>query len=221
MRLGGEGSSYLSVIGVVKDSKYLTLGELPQPYYFLPFLQHYEPRMTLHMRAAGDPKGLISAIRHETQLLNASLPIFDIKTLSEHLSTSLFVARVAASLTGFFGLLAVTLASIGLYGVISYFVTQRTKDIGILAALGASPSDILKLVLGQGMRLTLVGVAIGLVAALALTRLLKSLLFGVSATDPITFAIASFLLIAVALLACYLPARRATKVDPMVALRHE
>jgi len=219
LRLGGEGSSYLSVIGVVKDSKYLTLGELPQPYYFLPFLQHYEPRMTLHMRAAGDPKGLISAIRHETQLLNASLPIFDIKTLSEHLSTSLFVARVAASLTGFFGLLAVTLASIGLYGVISYFVTQRTKDIGILAALGASPSDILKLVLGQGMTLALVGLGIGLSISFAVTRLLKTFLYGVASTDLVTFSLVSALLAGIAFLACYIPAGRAMRIDPSIALR--
>jgi putative ABC transport system permease protein len=175
--------------------------------------------MTLHMRAAGDPKGLISAIRHETQLLNASLPIFDIKTLSEHLSVSLFVARVAASLTGFFGLLAVTLASIGLYGVISYFVTQRTKDIGILAALGASPSDILKLVLGQGMTLVLIGLGIGLAISFAVTRLLKTFLYGVASTDLVTFSLVSALLAGIAFLACYIPAGRAMRIDPSIALR--
>jgi predicted permease len=219
LRQGGEGASYLSVVGVVKDSKYLTLGESPQPYYFLPFLQHYEPRMTLHVRAAGDPKGLIGAVRNGAQLLNASLPIFDIKTLSEHLSVSLFVARVAASLTGFFGLLAVTLASIGLYGVISYFVTQRTKDIGILAALGASPSDILKMVLGQGMTLALIGLGIGLAISFAVTRLLKTFLYGVASTDLMTFSLVSALLAGVAFLACYIPANRAMRINPSIALR--
>jgi macrolide transport system ATP-binding/permease protein len=219
LRLGGGGASYLNVVGVVKDSKYLTLGELPQSYYFLPFLQHYEPRMTLHLRAAGDPKNLIGAIRHEAQLLNASLPVFDIKTLSQHLSVSLFVARVAASLTGFFGLLAVTLASIGLYGVISYFVTQRTKDIGILAALGARPNDILKLVIGQGMTLVLIGLGLGLAISFAVTRLLKSFLYGVTSTDFVTFSLASILLVGIAFLACYLPAGRAMKIDPSITLR--
>jgi macrolide transport system ATP-binding/permease protein len=219
LRLGGKETSYLSVIGVVRDSKYLTLGELPQPYYFLPFLQHYEPRMTLHLRAARDPKSLIRAVRREAQLLNASLPVFDIKTLNEHLGVSLFVARVAASLTSFFGLLAVTLASIGLYGMISYFVTLRTKDIGILAALGARPSDILKLVLEQGMTLVLIGLGIGLTISLAVMSLLKSFLYGITPTDFVTFSIATVLLVGIAFLACYIPAGRAMKIDPSIALR--
>ena len=219
LSLGTGGTSYLSVIGVVKDSKYLTLGEPPQPYYFLPFLQHYEPQMTLHMRAAGDLKSLIGAVRHEAQLLNANLPIFDIKTLSEHLSVALFVARVAASLTGFFGLLAATLASIGLYGVIAYFVTQRTKDIGILAALGARPSDILKLVLGQGMKLVLIGLGIGLASSFAVMRLLKSFLYGVTATDFVIFFLVTLLFAVVAFLACYIPAGRAMRINPSIALR--
>jgi putative ABC transport system permease protein len=171
------------------------------------------------MRAAGDPKGLISAIRHETQLLNASVPIFDIKTLSEHLDVSLLVARVAASLTGFFGSLAATLASIGLYGVISYFVTQRAKDIGILAALGASPGDILKLTLGRGMTLASIGLGIGLAISFAATRLLKTFLYGVASTDFVTFLLVSALLAGVAFLACYIPASRAMKIDPSVARR--
>jgi predicted permease len=219
LRLGEMGASHLSVIGVARDFKYLTLGELPQPYYFLPFLQHYEPRMTLHLRVAGNPKSLIGAVRREAQLLNANLPVFDLKTLEEHLSVSLFVARVAASLTSFFGLLAAMLASIGLYGVISYFVTLRTKEFGILAALGARPSDILKLVLGQGMKLVLIGLGIGLAVSLAVMRLLNSFLYGITATDLVTFSLATVLLAVVAFLACYIPAGRAMKIDPFIALR--
>jgi putative ABC transport system permease protein len=151
------------------------------------------------------------------QKLDATLPVFDVKTMTEHMSLSLFPARVAATLLGCFGLLALLLAAIGVYGVMSYSVAQRTREIGIRIALGAQPRDVLQLVVRQGMLLA----AIGLFVSLALTRLMSSLLYGVSATDVVTFLSISLLLAAVVLLACYLPARRATKVDPIVTLRYE
>jgi putative ABC transport system permease protein len=159
-------------------------------------------------------------VRREVQQLDPHLPVAA-STLVEKLSLPLLPARIVASILGGFGLLALALAAIGIYGVMSYSITQRTHEIGVRIALGAQKADVLKLVIGQGMALTLIGIAIGLAAALALTRLMKSMLFGVSATDPLTFAGIACVLTFVTLLACYLPARRATQVDPLVALRHE
>jgi putative ABC transport system permease protein len=150
------------------------------------------------------------------------MPVYDLKTMNAHLSgISLLFVRVGAALVGVFGLLGLLLAVVGLYGVISHSVSQRTHEIGIRIALGAQAGDVLRMVLKQGMILTLIGVAAGLATAFAVTRLMSSLLYGVSATDPLTFILISLLLASVALLACYLPARRATKVDPMIALRTE
>ena len=210
----------LVIVGVVQDGKYGGLNEDPKPFVGRPLWQSNVGSTSVIARGFGNEQELKAAVIREIQQLDPHLPM-SASTLVEKMALPMLPARIAASLLGGFGLLALALAAIGIYGVISYAVSSRTREIGIRMALGAQTTAVLNLVLGQGMRLTLVGVAIGLVAALALTRLLKSLLFGVSATDPITFAIASFLLIAVALLACYLPARRATKVDPMVALRHE
>jgi putative ABC transport system permease protein len=171
-------------------------------------------------RTAGDLSALMAAVRREVQQLDPHLPIAT-STLVEKLSLPLLPARMVASILGGFGLLALALAAIGIYGVMSYAVAQRTHEIGVRMALGAQKADVLKLVIGQGLTLTLIGVAIGLASALALTRLMKSLLFGVSATDPLTFAGIACVLTVVTFLACYLPARRAAQVDPLVALRHE
>ncbi len=160
------------------------------------------------------------AVRREIQPLDPNLPVAN-NTLVEKLSLPLLPARMVASILGGFGLLALALAAIGIYGVMSFAVAQRTHEIGIRMALGAQKSDVLKLVIGQDMTLMFIGVALGLAAASALTRLMKSVLFGVSATDPLTFVGIACVLTLVTLLACYLPARRAMQVDPLVALRHD
>jgi len=160
-------------------------------------------------------------VRKEIQALNKNVPVFSVETMTEHIANQIAVDRMIAVLLSIFGGGALLLAAIGIYGVISYSVAQRTHEIGIRIALGAEQRDILKLIVGQGMVLVFVGAGIGLLLAFALTRALQSLLFGVSATDPLTFSLVLLVLIGVALLACYLPARRATKVDPLVALRYE
>src|SRR5262249_15382820 len=163
----------------------------------------------LHVRTAGEPKNLIAAIQHEARALDKDLPLYNVRTFTELTAEAMSQERIIATLSSFFGLLALLLASIGLYGVMAYAVARRTREIGIRLALGAHAADVLKLVVRQGMTLVLIGVAIGLAAAFALTRMTSNLLFGVSATDPATFIIISLLLVAVALLAWWLPARRA------------
>ena len=155
------------------------------------------------------------------QSLDPNLPLFEVKTLNVHMKLALFPSKVAASVLGVFGLVALMLAAIGVYGITSYAVAQRTHEIGIRLALGAQLSDVLKLVIRQGFILTIIGAAIGLLGAFVATRAITSVLYGVSATDPLTFVFVSGLLIVVALIASYVPARRATKVEPLVALRNE
>jgi putative ABC transport system permease protein len=219
-RRGGAAVS-CEIIGVVKDSKYLSLGEDPTPFIFFPYQQSYSPTMTVMVRAQGDPKNLAAAVRQQVQALDPNLPLFNVVTLSENINISLFPARFGAWLLGGFGLLALVLATVGIYGVMSYTVSKRTHEIGIRMALGAQASNVLRLVVGQGLLLALIGVGVGLAGAFALTRVVKSFLYGLGATDLVTFAAISLLLFLVALAACFIPARRATKVDPLVALRYE
>jgi putative ABC transport system permease protein len=206
---------------VARDGKYWTLAEAPQMFVYVPLTQSYDSAVTLVVRAQGDPRALVPAIREKVRRLDPTLPAFDVKTLEEPMGVSLFPARVAAALLGAFGLVALLLAAMGVYGVVSYAAAQRTREIGIRVALGAQGRDVLRLVAGRGMLLVGVGVAAGLACALALTRFMEGLLYGVSATDPLTFALVVLLLGGVALLACLVPARRAAKVDPVVALRYE
>jgi putative ABC transport system permease protein len=160
-------------------------------------------------------------VRDKVWEVDREQPVYNIRTMEQLLSASVAQRRLGVLVLGVFAGLALVLAVVGLYGVVSYSVARRTREIGIRMALGARGADVLKMVLGQGMALTLVGTAVGVAGALALTRLMASLLYGVSAADPATYVLAGGLLAAVSLLACYVPARRATKVDPMVALRHE
>jgi putative ABC transport system permease protein len=171
--------------------------------------------------AAGDPAALVASVRNEMRALNKDIPVFSVQTMEERIGGQLAADRMIAVLLSIFGGGALLLAAIGIYGVMGYAVVRRTREIGIRVALGAERRDILRLILGQGVLLIAIGAGAGLVLALAATRVLQSLLFGVSATDPVTFAFVLFVLVGVALLACYLPARRATKVDPLVALRYE
>ncbi len=211
----------VEVIGVAKDSKYRTLSEEETPHIYLPFLQDYEAGMTLLVRTTGDTRQMMRAVRAELQTLDKDPQAFFARTMHEHTSVVLAPGQIAATLFAVFGLIALVLAMIGVYAVMAYSVTERTREIGIRIALGAQPSHVFKLVVGNGMILSAIGTAIGLAGAFALTRFLTGLLVGVSAIDPITFAAIPVLFTLVALLACYLPARRAMRVDPLAALKHE
>jgi predicted permease len=211
------------IIGVVRDSRYRSLREPGSRLIYLPTAQALDilGSLTLVVRASGKPLEMAGALRSEIRAAGSDLLLTNIATLDEQAEQSLVQERLLATLALLFGLLALLLASIGLYGVISYDAARRTREIGIRMALGAQARDVLKLIVGQGLGLALAGVTLGLAAAAATTRWLTSLLYGVGATDPLTFAAVTAILICVALLACWIPARRATKVDPMIALRCE
>ena len=221
LRLGGEQNPWLEVIGVARDGKYITLGEPPTDYFFLPYLQNHDGQRTLLVRTTGDPESVVAGIRREVKALDEQLPVYGVRTAPEFLDRILSGPKSIAATVSGFGLLALLLAAIGLYGVMSYAVAQRTREIGVRVALGAEPRDLKRMILRQGLRLSLGGIALGLVGAFGLARLLQSLLYDVSATDPLTFGVIAISLMVVALVASWIPARRATKVDPMVALRVE
>ena len=177
--------------------------------------------MAMVMRTNVDPRGLAGSLRKEVQNIDRSVPVSSVKTMTEHLTYALWAPNMAASFSLAFGVLAILLSAVGLYSVMAYVVSQRTREVGIRMALGANRADVLKMITVQGMRLAVIGVVIGLLLSLGLARALSSLLIGVSGYDVTTFVIVSALLVLVALIACYLPARRATKIDPLVALRYE
>ena len=215
------GDTWATVVGVAGDIKHRQLNERPRVFMYLALQQFYSQRVTLQVRAQGSSVEMAQAVRGEIQKLNPSLPVFNVTTLESFASGATFQHRLAGNLLGVFGLLALVLASVGIYGVLAYAVGQRTHEIGIRMAMGAQRRHILKLVFRQGAWMLGIGTAIGLAGAFALARVMSGLLFEVSAHDPLTFIATPLVLAAVALLACYLPARRATRVDPMVALRYE
>jgi predicted permease len=215
------GDRQIEIIGIARDAKSQDLFQSPPRLAYFPMSQKYDGGMTLHVRTATKPLELLPAIQQEIRALDPSLPIYNVKTLEQYRRDALFEKRMQATLISGFGLLALALASLGLYGVLAFTVAGRTREIGIRMALGANRSAVVRMVIGQGLRLMAIGVALGIAGALAFARTLQSLLFGVSATDPLTFVIVPLVLVMVALLACWIPARRATKIDPMIALRYE
>jgi predicted permease len=212
---------FTEVIGVVKNAKYNSLTENSTPFIFAPLLQNYSGNVNLHIRTQGDPSTLTPAVREVVKGLSPNVTVLGVQTLGERINQSLNGRRSQAQLFAIIGALALLLSSIGVYGVMAYSVSQRTREIGIRMALGAPKSNVLALVVKQGMTLVGSGVVLGVVAAFALTRLMASLLFGVAAADPMTFVTTALVLVAVAVIATYLPARRATKVDPLIALRYD
>jgi macrolide transport system ATP-binding/permease protein len=210
---------WLEIVGIAKDVKNRSLSEAPQPFLYLPLLQDYRSNMILVARTAIAPEKMFQSVRAEVAALDPEIPMFDAQTMEEHVGISLFLQRMAATLLSIFGLLALTLAAVGLYGVMAYTVAQRTREVAIRVSVGAKQGDILKLILGQGLTLSAIGMTGGLVTALAVTRLSAHLLYGVSAADPLTFTVVGLMLLGIALVAGYFPARRATKVDPMIPLR--
>jgi putative ABC transport system permease protein len=217
----GPQARWLTVVGVVRDSRRQGLDAPIRIESFLPYAQRPLRAMEVVLRTTDDPLTMARTVRSAVWSLDGDLPVSEIQTVEQMVGARVASRRFNLLLLGLFALVAVLLAAVGIYGVMSYSVTQRAHEIGIRMALGAQTRAVLSLVIGQGMRLALLGVGIGLAAAVGLTRLMAGLLFGVSATDPMTFGAIALLLVGIALLACYLPARRATKVDPMIALRCE
>src|SRR5271156_2998632 len=217
----GEGEKWITIVGVVADTKLYGLDNPARLEVYYPYRQQPNSDMSLVVRSAVDPSSFTASIRAAVAAIDKDQPIFAIHTMQELLDDSISTRRLTLVLLGIFSALALILAAIGIYGVMAYSVALRTQEIGIRMALGAQQRDVLRLVLGQGARIAFFGVAIGLAAAAALARLLSSLLFSVSASDPVTFAAVAVLLATVALLACYVPARRALRVDPIIALRYE
>ena len=216
--VGKPNSKSWEIIGVAGDTKYNNLRREIHPTVYVPVTgggAHFE------LRTATDPAALIPAVRKTVSDTESNLPIFDVRTQSQRVDELLTRERVIARLASFFGVLALLLACIGLYGLLSYEVARRTREIGIRMALGAERRDVLRGIAGQGLRVTVIGLAAGIIGGVAVMRFLSGLLFGLKASDPATFTGVSLILIVVALLACYIPARRATKVDPVVALRYE
>jgi predicted permease len=219
-RVGVRGKSF-TVVGIAQNSDTDNLRQKPKPFVYLPLFQNYDHEAAIHVRVAGNPLAYVAAVQNAVHQLDADLPLYDLMTLDSRIQLSTTNDRIGGVFVGAFGLLALILAAVGVYGVLAYTTRQRTKELGIRMALGANPRDVFAVVLRQGAILALAGIFLGLAASYLLTRALSGLLFGVSPTDPLTFAGVSLMLLLVALLACYFPARRAMRTDPLVVLRYE
>jgi putative ABC transport system permease protein len=212
---------WVSIVGVLADTKMYGIANPARLEVYLPFRQSPAGGMVLLVKSSLEPAALVSAIRAAVAAVDKEQPIFSIATMQEVVNASVSSRRITLILLTLFSGLALVLAGIGIYGVVSYSVAQREKEIGIRVALGAQRSDVMRLVLAQGGRMALAGIAVGSVASLALTRLMTNLLYAVSAADPATFAAVAGVLASIAMVACYIPARRTLRVDPLIALRHE
>ena len=209
------------VVGVARDSKFQSLDEKPSPAVYLPVLQAFASESNFLVRTTGDPLSMARAVEAAIHGVDPAVPVFGERALATSISAAYFGQRMGGSLLGVFGGLALLLAAVGLYGVVAYSVSQRSREVGIRVALGATRPDVLRMILGHGLRLAGLGVAIGLAIALALTRLMTALLFSVSPTDLETLVGVSVLLVAVAVGASFFPAWRASRIDPMLAIRHD
>jgi putative ABC transport system permease protein len=218
---GGDNSPWMTVVGIIKDAHRADVTRAIRPELYTSILQATARTQTLLVRTAGDPNAIVSAVRRELQAIDPQLPLFNVTTLERELSLTLTQPRFQAVLLTVFASIALLLATIGIYGVTSHAVSQRTQEVGIRMAMGAARRDVLRLIFVQHLRPALAGLALGLLGAFALSRSLQGLLFGVGATDPMTFTLVGVALLAVAAVACWIPARRATRVDPLVALRTE
>jgi predicted permease len=213
-------TQFYEVVGVARNSKYHTLGEDPEPFIYFSTLQRYDPELVVHLTPRGDPQNAVALVRREVQTLDANLPL-DAKTMRESIGIAFLMPRLGATVLGILGLIGLVMSSVGVYGVIAYTVSRRTREIGIRVALGAQRHQVIMMVVRQGLKLATIGIVIGVLIGLFAMRVLGSFLYGLSSADLLSFVYVSVLLQGVAMAACYVPARRATRIDPIVALREE
>jgi predicted permease len=220
----GRNGNWVDVVGVARDGKYVMLGEEPRAYFYLPVSQQYRSPMTLIVRSGSDPQALVKPLQSLLHQMDPDLPVYNVRTMAEHVRDSVFglmPLRMGAAMAGAQGAIGLLLAVMGLYAVVSFAVTRRTREIGVRMALGAQRADVVRLVVREGMRLSLIGVTIGVLVAGGLGMVLSAVLYGLAPAELSVFGVVTTLILLVAGLACYVPARRATRVDPLVALRCE